>query len=49
MLRNKFLKNGFKTKKGKGLKTAVIDYIYYKLVINKNILDLRRKGTLVIN
>ena len=40
-LRNKLLKKGFKTKKGKGLKMALIDYIYYKLIINRNILDNR--------
>ena len=49
MLRNKLLKNSFKTKKGKGLKTADIDYICYKLIINRNILNLRQKGTLVIS
>ena len=41
ILENKFLKKGFKIKKRKGLKTAVIDYICHKLVINRNALDNR--------
>ena len=40
-LRNELLKKGFKTKKGKGLKTALIDYICYELVIDRNALDNR--------
>jgi len=44
VLGNNLLKKGFKTKKGKGLKTALIDYIYHKLVINRNILDNRIQG-----
>jgi len=41
VLGNDLLKKGVKTKKGKGLKTALIDYIYYELIINRNILDNR--------
>ena len=41
ILENKFLKKGFKTKKEKGLKMAVIDYICHELVINRNALDNR--------
>ena len=41
MLENEFLKKGFETKKGKGLKMAVIDYICHELVINRNALDNR--------
>jgi DNA-binding Xre family transcriptional regulator len=40
-LGNDLLKKGFKTKKGKGLKTALIDYICYELIINRNALDNR--------
>ena len=40
-LENKFLKKGFKTKKGKGLKMAIINYICHELVINRNALDNR--------
>ena len=43
-LGNKLLKKGFKTKKGKGLKTALIDYICYELIINRNALDNRIQG-----
>jgi hypothetical protein len=43
-LGNDLLKKGFKTKKGKGLKTALIDYICYELVINRNALDNRIQG-----
>ena len=44
VLGNKLLKKGFKTKKGKGLKTALIDYICYELVIDRNALDNRIQG-----
>ena len=43
-LGNELSKKGFKTKKGKGLKTALIDYICHELVIDRNALDNRIQG-----